>query len=87
MRTIACTFALLFALASPANAEMHSGGGHAMGRGNVLVGHGTGGAGTYHGGRGGYNSGALYGHRHLEGEGWNVYPYCLPWQMAEGFCY
>ena len=73
VRTIACTFALLFALASPAVAQMHGhgGGGH-------------GGGGGFHGGGGGFHGG--YEHHHHGFWRGGVWYACPPWMWAEGMC-
>jgi len=92
MKTLVCAFALLFALASPASAQMHVyGGGHG---GGGYHGHhgGMGGVhGGYYGGGEGFHEG--YRRRHFHGdEGDYVIPferprpYCTPWQLAAGMC-
>ena len=90
MKTIACTFALLFAFASSASAQMHDGWRH-----------GGGGHHGYHGGMGGFHGGYYrggegfhegYRRRHFRDEDYYVVPferprpYCTPWQMAAGMC-
>jgi hypothetical protein len=90
MRTIACAFALLFALAAPASAQMHVYGG----------GHGGGGYHGYHGGMGGFHGGHygggegfhegfVGGERHNHHGGFwrgGVWYACPPWMWAEGMC-
>ena len=94
MRIIACAFALLFTLVSPASAQMHVyGGGHEGGR---YHGYHRGMGGFHRGyyGGGGYHGGVIYGTypRHFRGEGYDVpyevrpRPYCTPWQLAGGMC-
>jgi hypothetical protein len=93
MRTIACTFALLFALASPAFAQMQGHGGGHGGGGGYHGGGFHGGMGGFHGGyyRGGEGFHEGYRHRHFHGEGYygvpyETRPYCTPWQLAAGMC-
>jgi hypothetical protein len=81
MRSIAFASALIVALASPAFAAMHGGGGHGggghMGGGHIGGFHGCGG---FHGGHQGFRG---RGHGGFFGGGF----VCLPWQAEQGLCY
>ena len=86
MRTIACAFALLFALASPAVAQMHGHGGGGHGGGGFHSGgfHG-GGMGGFHGGHG-FGGAGFHGGHH--GGFWRggVWYMCSPWMYEAGMC-